>query len=53
MSSPKVDQLRERIAAAQRAATQVETTAANAATAATEARERTASTEPHPNKGAP
>ena len=53
MSSPKVDQLRERIAAAQTAARQVETTAAAAATQATEAREAAASTELHPNKGAP
>lgn len=50
MSSPKVDQLRERIAAAQTAASQVEATAAAAATAATEARDQATSTEVVPNK---
>lgn len=52
MSSPKVDQLRERIAAAQSAARQVEATAAAAAAQATEDRNQGTGTELETNKGA-
>lgn len=53
MTTPKVDQLREQIAAAQTAARQIETTATAAATVATEARDAQTSTELHPNKVTP
>lgn len=53
MSAPKIDQLRQRITAAQTAATQVETTAAAAASSATEARDQATSTQPAPDGVSP